>query len=116
MKWLAILALALLPGCGSLVGEGEETLVVRNGDTRAVSIVIVIDQAEGGVRVFGEEVFLDVGAVREYALALRPGKHFAEVTTSTGAAETIPLDIPERGDATIEVLARRGGASISVRS
>lgn len=116
MRWLVLLLLALLPGCASLAGEGDETLVVRNGDSRAVSIVIVIDQADGGVRVFGEEVFLDVGEVREYPLALRPGKHFAEITTSTGAAETIPIDIPARGESTIEVLAVRGGATISMRN
>lgn len=116
MRWLLVLALVLLPGCTLLEGEGAEKLVVRNADGRALSIVIAIDQVEGGVRVFGEEVFLDVGEVREYPLALRPGKHFAEITTSTGAAETIPIDIPARGESTIEVLAVRGGATISMRN
>lgn len=114
MRWLLVLALVLLPGCTLLEGEGAEKLVVRNADGRALSIVIAIDQVEGGVRVFGEEVFLDVGQAREYALAMRPGLHEAQLTTSTGASETVPFDIPERGDSTIEVVAVRGGATLSV--
>ena len=112
---LLLLAIAAFSGCAELLqGEGEETLVVRNADAQPVEVLLVIDQAEGGVRVFGRDMFLERGEEREYPVSMRPGEYVARVTTSTRLQETLPLEIPARGDTRLTFQVDRGSAALTV--
>lgn len=103
-------------GCASLRSEGEESLTVRNDDGRALSAVVTIEQKEGGFRVFGGSMALGPGGQKVYALAMRPGAHTVGVTTSTSIVESVEIEIPEAGDTAIEIVFRRGSASIITTS
>lgn len=110
----ALLAAALLSGCASFGGEGEESLVVRNDSGQPISVILRIVQAEGAFVVFADDAFYEVGASREYALALRPGAHWADVTTTNRLQERLPLDVPSRGDTQLELVVEPRAATLSV--
>lgn len=116
MRPLALLvAAAMLAGCAkALQGEGEESLVVRNADGVPLSLVLIITQVEGGLRIFGEEIFVDAGTSQAFDVQMRPGEHRVDITTSARASEVLRLDIPKKGDTTITVRVDRGGATLSV--
>lgn len=115
MRAALLLAAALLtPGCAFLAGEGEEALVVHNADRQPLSIILVITQVVGGIRLFGEEIALDAGQTREYVLVMKPGQHVFDVTTSTSVQERLLVELPERGDTTITLDVHRGGATVSL--
>lgn len=106
-------ALAL---AGCLRGEGEESLAVTNAAGEPVSVVLVLEQQAGGIRVFSQEVFLETGQTLAYPLTMKPGLHVARVTTSTRIAETLLVEIPEKGDTEITVTVYPGRATLSVAS
>lgn len=119
MKLAVVLGLSLglsLAGCTFLRSEGEESLVVRNLDSRPLSVVVSIEQREGNLRVFGESVALAPGAERGFVLAMRPGEHTVSVTTSTSIVDSVAILIPETGDTGIEILIRRTSATITTTS
>ncbi|HVM45814.1 MAG TPA: hypothetical protein VM582_07750 [Candidatus Thermoplasmatota archaeon] len=112
----ALVLALLLPGCAFLRAEGDEALVLRNLDIQPLTAVVRITQETGDVPIFGENVFMERGQTREYALAMRPGPHMVAVTTSTSIQEFIEVNIPERGDTTIEIEFRRGSATVKTTS
>lgn len=118
--WILLIALALaiaFPGCAlrqMLQGEGAESLTLTNALGQPVSVVIVLDQDEGGIRLIGEEVFLEAGQSKRYEPPMRPGWHTIRVTTSTSIAETLRVDIREKGDTDILVTIVRGKATLTV--
>lgn len=113
MRPLALLlALATLPGCAMLEGEGEEVLVVSNQDPQPLRVIFIIEQVEGGFRVFGEDLSLEGHGSRTFDVTMRPGAHRAHITTSTGADEVLAFEIPEKGDTQIELSVHRRGATL----
>lgn len=101
---------------GFLEGEGEEALTIRNADIQPVEVILTITHEESGIRVFGEDVVLEQGGAREYALALRPGEHQVALTTSTRLSEIFGMRVPERGDSSFELVVRRGSATFTQKT
>lgn len=115
MRSASTLALALalaLSGCTE--GEGEERLVVRNADSQPLSVILVITQDVGGIRIFGEEIVLNAGQEQERPLSAKPGVHTVHLTTSTRLSETLRVNMPETGDSTLRIEIQRGKASITL--
>lgn len=110
-----VLAVAL-GGCSSLRSEGEESLVVRNSTGEPLTVVLSITQQAGDIMVFGESMGLGVGEAREFALALRTGAHTVALTTSNRLQEALALEVPDHGDTHIEIVVRRGGATMTTTS
>lgn len=111
------LALAFaFPGCALLAGEGEETISVVNRDVQPVQVIVSVTQREGAFTIFGESIRLGPGDSQDYPLPARPGEHTVGVTTSTGIQEYVVVEIPEKGDTLIEVVLRRGMATVTATS
>lgn len=110
---LVLVASVVLAGCATR-GEGEETVTLTNAAGEPLRVVLVLTQEEGGIRVFSQDVLLDVGQTQTYELAMKPGPHTAQITTSTSIAETLDLDLPKTGDTEIRVVIQRGKASVSL--
>lgn len=115
VRALSLALFLLLPGCAFLdQGAGDESLVMHNATSQPVSVILRIATNEGGVPIFSDEVPLDPGQTREFALAMEPGVYEVSMTTTNGLQERVPVEIPSHGDSRIEVTIQRSRASIAV--
>jgi hypothetical protein len=112
LLWLV----AFSTGCAQFLdrGPGDEQLFLTNQSGEAVSVILRIVTADGGIPVFSQEVFLERGQSKEFAVVFAPGVYLSSVTTTNGLSERFAIEIPERGDARIELSIFNGRASMTV--
>lgn len=116
MKLLLVLAVSALASCLGLAAEGEETLRAVNRSGDALRAVVQIEQEEGGVPVFGEDILLAPGEARDYVVPMRAGAHVASITASNSIQDRIAFEIPGAGDSVVELVFTRTGVTLTTTS
>lgn len=87
---------------------------MHNESGDAVSVILRIQTADGGIPVFSQEVFLERGQAKEFVVAFAPGFYDCYVTTTNGLSELYVIEIPARGDARVDLVVYRGRATMTV--
>lgn len=89
---------------------------MSNTSRGPISVILRIETDQGGFVVLSHEFQLDRGQQQTMDVSMRPGLHQVVVSASNGVFERTRIEIPERGDTTIEFVVSSASVTIQTTS